>query len=490
MSDHQNCVREFDVVVIGSGISGLTTALIMAKAGKKVAVLERDQAIAPLIRPYMRENCRFSPGLHFSGWIGEGGILQSYLRHLNVADGVEMTESDSGFGKLIWNDGQYRTEKTLERNVENWKQMFPKSSEAIAAYAREIKAVNNDNIFLNHRKGLHPSDPNNLNALTGLTLSEVLQQFDAAPEFIELVGSLNFLLTGSKADEIPFAVHASVVGGFYEFPGAISVSGITRLLNNFQRELKRYNVAVYCNCEVNRIIVDEQKKVTGVTTLDDKNFIAPIVVASYNPKLLLQHLDSKLLRPAYRARLQAAENTFGLYALFYELPHITDADEIGNCFVVRDNRVFNMLSTLPKTNDSKRILSCFASATTSEIPATDEQKQIAADAQRNFMDKKISENLPPEVCEKLVFLDFLKPWSYERYTKTICGAAYGLKQTANNFRFGHRVPIEGLYLVGQAVYPGFFGSLVSGFGLAREFFGINDFWLNYIIDDEDSRQEF
>ena len=40
----------YDYVVIGGGVSGMTTALILAKHGCRVALVERSKKIAPTIR--------------------------------------------------------------------------------------------------------------------------------------------------------------------------------------------------------------------------------------------------------------------------------------------------------------------------------------------------------------------------------------------------------------------------------------------------------
>ena len=47
-------MNKYDHVVIGSGVGGLTTALILGKFGKKVALLEQHSNTAPLIRRFKR----------------------------------------------------------------------------------------------------------------------------------------------------------------------------------------------------------------------------------------------------------------------------------------------------------------------------------------------------------------------------------------------------------------------------------------------------
>ena len=41
-----------NVAVIGAGFSGMAVSLLLAQAGKEVILIERDEAVAPLLRNY------------------------------------------------------------------------------------------------------------------------------------------------------------------------------------------------------------------------------------------------------------------------------------------------------------------------------------------------------------------------------------------------------------------------------------------------------
>ena len=65
----------YDVVIIGSGFGGLVCAHLLAKAGKRVLVLERQLQAGGCIQSYQRRGQAFDTGLHYVGGLGEGQKL-------------------------------------------------------------------------------------------------------------------------------------------------------------------------------------------------------------------------------------------------------------------------------------------------------------------------------------------------------------------------------------------------------------------------------
>jgi len=65
----------YDVVVIGAGISGLTSAAILSKAGLSVCVLEMDVRAGGYLAGFRRNNFRFDSAIHWLNQCGPGGLV-------------------------------------------------------------------------------------------------------------------------------------------------------------------------------------------------------------------------------------------------------------------------------------------------------------------------------------------------------------------------------------------------------------------------------
>jgi all-trans-retinol 13,14-reductase len=467
--DNQSGVN-YDAIVIGSGISGLTISIILAKEGKKVALFERDKDIAPLIRPYQREGCGCSPGLHISGWMAQGDVIDSFFRYLNVTDGVEKGLVEKGLGRVIIGTNQYHIPNGFDNVEKSFLSYFPESAEAIHQYIRQVRKVNEESFYLNHQMAPNIKNIHELMSSDSYTLQEYLKQYNAPQELIDILGTLNNILVGSTADEIPFKVHALVLGGFYRSLGFFTIHGINRFLANSKRELTRLGVDLYLNSEIAEILIDN-KQAMGVKTVKGDSYFASTVIASFNPKLLNSQVKCDMLRPIYRRRLEEAENTFGFYVAFYKIK----LDQEFEDFTYFDRNSGTILGVTFNHSGDNKVLSAMLADYDQGFPINSEGKKGRAEEKLRLLENLLYDKMPI-LKGKAVLIDYLKPWSFERYTKTVNGSAYGIKQTYNTMGFQHRTPIHGLYLVGQAIYPGFLGSMISSFALACEFFDVNEFW--------------
>jgi all-trans-retinol 13,14-reductase len=473
----QGLLNQYDAIVIGSGISGLTMALILAKDDRKVALIERDHDIAPLIRPYRRKGVECSPGLHTIGWLDDGEVIAVLLEYLEVADGVEKELDVNGFGNIYIGSTTYHFPKGFANVEKSLLAYFPESATAVRNYMRLLKEVNDQTFYFNHELTPTTNYYYQFSELDNVTLQDCLLKYNAAPELVALLGTFNYILMGSQADEVPFTVHAFLAGGYFSSPGFITVKGIKRLLANYKRELARFGVNLFTDSEVDEIMTGNNRNVIGVKTLSGRQYMAPNIIASFHPKLLNQTVKQSSLRPVYRRRLAEAEDTFGLYVAIYKIDNYQELP-IQN-FVYTDEQSGIALGATLNYSGATGILSAFLAVQALRLPTDWETRKKQSEERLEILEKTIYKK-NPALWGKLVLIDYLKPWSFERYTKTSNGSAYSIKQTVNAPGFQHRTPLHGLYLVGQAIYPGFLGSLISSFSLAPQLLTRDNFWARVI----------
>ena len=68
------------VIIIGSGMGGLSCGVVLAKNGYNVTVFEKGSQIGGCLQCFSRKGARFETGMHFIGSVSHGQTLDRILR--------------------------------------------------------------------------------------------------------------------------------------------------------------------------------------------------------------------------------------------------------------------------------------------------------------------------------------------------------------------------------------------------------------------------
>jgi phytoene dehydrogenase-like protein len=84
---------DYDVIVVGGGIAGLTASAFLAKSGHSVLLLEKDERVGGCINSFEREGFVFDGGIRATE---NSGVLFPMLRQLGIE--IEFVKNNISIG--------------------------------------------------------------------------------------------------------------------------------------------------------------------------------------------------------------------------------------------------------------------------------------------------------------------------------------------------------------------------------------------------------
>ena len=131
-------MSKYDVIVIGGGHNGLTTATILAKAGKKVLVVEKRNVLGGIAAGE-----EFHPGYSTTGLLHDtGGVRPDVVKELQLEKFGMKLENHRADVTLLAKDGKGITiHADVHATADNVRIISDRDADAYLAYADFVKKI-------------------------------------------------------------------------------------------------------------------------------------------------------------------------------------------------------------------------------------------------------------------------------------------------------------------------------------------------------------
>jgi all-trans-retinol 13,14-reductase len=500
----------WDAIVIGSGIGGMTTAAALARTDKRVLVLERHDQPGGLTQTFERDGFRFNVGVHYLGGFGPGQLNQRLFDAL-VGDRLKMAPIEGAYDRITFPDFKIELDAPAEKHIAALRQAFPRE---IAGIERYIDATDHAESALAALFAAHCAPPLAGSALTflkhrsierwvGRTTQEVVDECVTDPR-LRAVLCARWGDYGSPPLESSFAMHATVMRHYLD--GAwYPVGGAPAFAREFGATITAAGGQIRTNAEVAAIQVEDDRA-AGVRLRDGEVIAAPHVISDVGIRNTLRLLPSNAMDYRWAEDALGLEPSIGFVGLYLGLEGdiaacgATPANEWfydswdvnafwrDPCTEPRAPALFVSFPSLrdpahmpgPRKRHTCEVIalvdwSIFAQwdrsnedggmrRGTKTAARTESYEAFKALLERSLL-AQVLERFPQlGPCVRVV--EASTPISVATFTGAEHGAMYGLRTTPRRFlsqALRARTPLRGLYLAGQDVgTPGVVGAAMGG----------------------------
>jgi all-trans-retinol 13,14-reductase len=492
-------MKEADVIIVGSGIGGLTCGALLAKNGLNATIIEQHFKPGGYVTSYRREGFLFDV-VHVIGGLREGAPLERIFTYLGLEEKIKFVEVEKTF-KFVYPDVTIDCYTDMDKYEQELISHFPAEKDGIHQYLATSRRIWHEILNSDYRPNLlrllsYPARFPNLVKFRNKTHQQFLDTFFRNGRLKEMLGS-GWGYLGLNNPRISALYCIGMYMSYHTGGAWYPVGGYQSMSDAFAHCFRENGGTLRVKTKVKRILVEDNRAV-GVELDNGEQLRAGRVISNADTKRTFldlvgeEHLERSFL--ARVRRLQQSVSGFVVHlGVQMELPEelhcgcVMCFPDYGiaedqfraaarNEMVTAPGRFGFGLSVATLKDPGLAPAGCHA-LDIIYMPAPygyannwmkmdrtkyDELKEKIADALIMAAEKLI-----PGLSRHIVVRDISTPLTYERYTSATEGGWYDSSCTPEQSllnRMTAKTPIENLYLSGAKAFPGpgMFGAIQSG----------------------------
>ena len=441
--------EKYDVIIIGAGIGGLVCGCYLAKAGLKVLIVEKENAVGGYCGSFKRNGFAFDIGVHYLGGI-KNGCLGKILNELGIQRELAFNRFDPS-DMIVMPKHVVFIRSDVNDTISGIIKSFPYEKSNIKNFFKFI--LDSDFVYI-YSKAKKLSFKKLLNTFFRD------QKLKATLEI--LLGNMG--VSSNKASAI------SAILLFREFlsdSGWYPKGGVHMFPDSLAKFFKSCNGEIKLSNKVQAILTNNSKA-TGVILEDGEKLRARVIVSNADATLTF----NKLLRIDSRERQKATEldKTPSIFAVYIGLKEnaaklakqsatiwYATTYNIEDCYsdidqvMDPDRRLKYLICTFPSSHDfndaNKTTVELFTAAPFGSLSNWNQYRNYLM----SRMIKK-AEKVIPFLKNNIEIAINATPHTFYRYTNNSEGSAYGwvpITELITKPKFLNRTSIKNLYLSGH-----------------------------------------